>query len=204
MGCGKKAKSKALLYGIFLSIAGCLITGSMSANAADRFAPPDFLFTAKAVYHWVDAPFFKPVSIELNAGQVIGRTLYLGGASDYWLATRTDSGASQALKLINLGLEAGFFRARHRVYWLLTATVFYPLLGEVSASTGELYYLAIIRPTYRLRGSVGVRLSSYIALVLGMAFSFQDLGVAVTTTGVETPGLTIGRFSFSGGFAFTL
>jgi hypothetical protein len=169
------------------------------------YRTPNFLITGLGNYHTVDTPFYKPLSLEVNMGQVMGGVLYLGGAGDYWLSKRENGGATETLSLFNVGAEAGFLYCKDRLYWLLSTTVFYPLIAEVLGTNGTVYRSTTGVPfSFRFRLSLGVRLNPSWALHLGAAYTLQNLGAFPEASAGSSIALTLGGLAFSGGFAFTL
>lgn len=203
MTAGKMPKSRRFPSAIFLKIAtvfACLVGGGL--QAADKYSAIDFLWTVTSSYHRAFEPFEKPLSVEVELGQVIAQSLYLGAVADYWISTRDNSGVAENLKLVNIGLEAGFIKMKYRLFWMLTATAFYPLMFQVD-SASDSYVPSQLPFSFRFRLSVGVRLMPYTAMVLGIGYTLQDLGTLASGSNTF-PSVTLGGLIISGGLAFTL
>lgn len=182
------------------------LTTSGGAGAASGFGPPGFLWTFTGNFQSVNNGFLNPASLEMALGGAFS-PIYLGVAGDYWLASRVMPTGTESLNLLTAGLEVGIAKSYPRYFFLLTAGVFYPLMLDVTSTSGEIYAsTATWNPfSYRARLLVGFRISPKVAISLGGGYRFMLLGNLVGPSGSINGGnLNLTGLVLSGGLTFTL
>jgi hypothetical protein len=182
------------------------VTASLARVAwgEQRYASPEFLGNLFVHYHEVQTPFSGPLSFEASMGSVFGRNFYFGGVGEFTLGSRTGAGVTETLSLIHVGAEIGLTRQFPKHFFLLAASVFYPVLLQISDSLGSAYISPSVLLTYRVRFLVGIRVTSYAALTLGVSYKLQNYGTLTTAAGASFPALDLTGIAVSAGFTFTL
>ncbi len=134
-------------------------------------------------------------------------SVYMGVAGDYWLGSRVVPTGTESLNLLTAGVEAGIVRSFPRYFFLIAAGIFYPLMLDVTSTTGEVYASqATWNPfSYRARLLVGIRISPKVALTLGGGYRILPLGNLVGPSGsIHNGNMNLTGLVLSGGFTFTL
>jgi len=171
---------------LMLSITGDIYYASSQANEV-----------AGATY---TRKYLNPAVVAAGLGTVVGH-VYLGVRYEYWLAGRTMSLAGaetvDTLKHQSVGGELGYFDSNPRVYYLVSASVHYPL--ELKVTNSARSYETTLKPlTYEGRVAVGIRFSTFHSLILEGGYRYQNFGDLVSGA---TSYLPQGQsFDLSGGF----
>lgn len=175
-------------------------------RAASGYGPLGFLWTFTGNFQSVNNAFLNPVSLEMGMGGAFS-SIYIGVAGDYWLSSRVMPTGTETLNLLTAGLEVGIAKSYPRYFFLLTAGVFYPLMLDVTSTSGEIYASQAAWSPFSYRGRllVGFRISPKVAISLGGGYRILPLGNLVGTSGsIQNGNLNLTGLVLSGGFTLTL
>lgn len=177
-------------------------TAMLELSAAYHFTSPAADGVANLAY---DKRFKSGFEGTMRLGAVVG-PLYLGIAYEYWSASRrTESAGVTTTDVLNYQLAGGevglFIHANPRVYWLLTATVYYPLKAEIHSSTtaSATLYAAPKRLPYQGRAAIGFKLARRLSALFEGGYRLGNLG-PFSSSGTLHPTLG-GSLDFTGPFA---
>lgn len=174
------------LFALLLVSAGF----SGAAFGASKF-PGRWLATVGASYGYTNSladgvvganyseRYTNPVIGEFSFGGFVVPRFYLGAQYEYWYARRVFSLDSTAqtdqLNLQMVSAQLGYGWGNPRVLWLLTASVGYPLVANVSSTAGA-YAPSALPLGYEARAYVMVLIIPRVALTFSGGYRIRSLG----------------------------
>ncbi len=207
MKAGIALRSKRCLSTLCPKIVLCLaLLSPCVSSAAAGYGPIGFLWSVTGNFQSVSNAFLNPVAIEMDLGGGMS-SVYLGVAGDYWLGSREMPTGTETLNLLTAGVELGILKSYPRHFFLITAGVFYPLVANVTSTSGDSYVNASTWSPFSYRGRilVGIRITPKVSLSLGGGYRLLPLGNLAGAGGSINNGNTdLTGLVLSGGFTFTL
>lgn len=171
------------------------------------FVSSDFHFTNSkadqvtgAVY---DHQFTNPYTLNAGLGLTVFNRIYLGVRYEYWVGQRQLTlqgiGQTDTLKIQNIGGDVGWVTGNPRVFWILMASAYYPILQgvEVRSTTTQTYQTLPMRFGYSGRLEIGIKFNNTFSLLMEGGYRFADFGQPQSNTSNY---LSNGDFVLSGPF----
>lgn len=196
---------------------------SQVCQAAMGNGPSPFstLFSGSLNYNYVSTPadevagatysrqYAQPASLKIELGFPIGESIYLGFVFDSWMAGRTyNDGTSVVTDKLDykvVGAELGYMGGNPRSFFAFTGFIGYPLNLQVVSTAGTFTKAGSRNLCYGARGLLGLRMTTWVALLMEAGYRIRDLGDLTSgTTSYIGQSFTLTGFYISTGIGFTL
>jgi len=179
-----------------------LFAGSLNYNYVSTTADE----VAGATY---SRQYAQPASLKIEMGFPILESVYLGFVFDSWIAGRKyDDGTTAVVDTLDykvVGVELGYMGGNPRSFFAFTGFVGYPLNLQVTSTLGTFTKAGKRNLCYGARGLLGLRMTSWLTLLMEAGYRIRDLGDLTSGTTSYTGGsFSLTGFYVSTGIGFTL
>ena len=198
-----------------------LVSNICTAAVGNGPAPFSTLFSGSLNYNYVSTTadevagatytrqYAQPASLKIELGFPIGESIYLGFVLDSWMAGRTyndgTSDIDDKLDYKVVGVELGYMGGNPRSFFAFTGFVGYPLNLQVISTTGTFTKTGKRNLCYGARGLLGLRMTSWLALLMEAGYRIRDLGDLTSgSTSYLGQSFSLTGLYISTGIGFTL